>query len=133
MLLQLLTFSTPGKEFRLESRNEALCALGKLAGQVFRYIFSGAGFKFLHLLTCRKALKSFMVTTAPLTNNHLLQKIHARLHVLPLHQNHIYTDLPPLPLWTSFSELFKVLFSWAINLILSRIKLNSQLSHSAFF
>ena len=28
-LLQLLTFNTPWREFRVESRNEALCALGK--------------------------------------------------------------------------------------------------------
>ena len=33
------------------------------------------------------------------------KKIHAWLHVLPLHQNHLYTDRPPLPLWSSFSEL----------------------------
>ena len=36
MLLKLLTSNNPLKELRVESRNEALCALGKLAGQVFR-------------------------------------------------------------------------------------------------
>ena len=35
-LLQLPTFSTPWKELRVESRSKALCALEKLAGQVFR-------------------------------------------------------------------------------------------------
>ena len=34
----------PLKKFRVESRNEALCASGKLAGQVFRKIFSRADF-----------------------------------------------------------------------------------------
>ena len=55
----------PRKGVQGGEQNEALCVLGKLAGQVFRYIFSGADFKFLYLLTCRKALKSFMVTSAP--------------------------------------------------------------------
>ena len=36
VLLQLLTFNTLWKEFRVESRNEALGATGKLTGQVFR-------------------------------------------------------------------------------------------------
>ena len=36
VLLKLLTSNNPLKEFRVESRNEALCALGKLTGQVFR-------------------------------------------------------------------------------------------------
>ena len=35
-LLQLLTFNTPWKELRVESRNEALCALGKMAERAFR-------------------------------------------------------------------------------------------------
>ena len=33
--LQLLTLNNPLKELRVEIRSEALCALGKLAGQVF--------------------------------------------------------------------------------------------------
>ena len=36
VLLQLLTSTTSWKEFRVEIRNEALCAWGKLAEQVFR-------------------------------------------------------------------------------------------------
>ena len=34
----------PLKKFRLENRNEVLCAPGKLAGQVFRKLFSRADF-----------------------------------------------------------------------------------------
>ena len=42
MLLQLLTFHTPWRGFRVES--DALCAPGKLVEQVFRQIFSGTDF-----------------------------------------------------------------------------------------
>ena len=38
VLLQLLTFNTPWKEFRVKSRNEAVCAPGKLVGQVFQQL-----------------------------------------------------------------------------------------------
>ena len=34
VLLQLLTFNTPGREFRME--NKVFCASGKLVEQVFR-------------------------------------------------------------------------------------------------
>ena len=34
--LQLLTLNSPFKELRVEIRRQALCALGKLAKQVFR-------------------------------------------------------------------------------------------------
>ena len=34
--LKLLTFNTPWKEFKIEIRNEALCALEKLAEETFR-------------------------------------------------------------------------------------------------
>ena len=40
MLLQLLTFNTPLKGVQVESRNEALCALGKTGRtglQIVRY------------------------------------------------------------------------------------------------
>ena len=46
MLPQLLAFNTSWKEFRVESRNEALGAQGKIAKtdlQIFRY-FSGDDF-----------------------------------------------------------------------------------------
>ena len=62
-----LTFNTPWKEFRMEIRNEAFCALGKtgrtgLQIDTFRRRFFEP--KFLHLLISRKALKWLMVTSA---------------------------------------------------------------------
>ena len=51
---------------------------------------------------------------------------------IPLHQNHIYADLPP----TSLEQFFTVIWeavSQDIVLILPQIKLNSKLSHRAFF
>ena len=69
MLLQLLTFDTPWKEFRVEGRNEALCALGKTGKtglQIVRYFQEPILWAhFLYLLLSRKALKSFMVMSAP--------------------------------------------------------------------
>jgi len=46
MLLQLLNFNTPRKEFREENKNEALCAQGKnwQNRSSDSYIFSGANF-----------------------------------------------------------------------------------------
>ena len=38
VLRQLLIFNTSWKEFRVESRNEAFCALEKVAGKVFRQL-----------------------------------------------------------------------------------------------
>ena len=35
-LALIMTLNTPWKELRVETRSEALCALGKLAEQVFR-------------------------------------------------------------------------------------------------
>ena len=68
-LRQLLTFTTPWKELRVESRNEALCALGKTGRtglQIVRYFQEPILWaQFLNLLISRKALKSFMVTSAP--------------------------------------------------------------------
>ena len=40
VLLKLLTSNNPLKEFRVESRKEALRALGELAGQVLRVRYS---------------------------------------------------------------------------------------------
>ena len=58
------------KEFRVEIRNEALCALGKNGRtglQIVRYFFRRRFYKpkFLRLLICRKALKSLTETSAP--------------------------------------------------------------------
>ena len=44
-----------------------------------------------------------------MTQSNLVQKIRAWLHALSLPPNHLYTDLSPLPLWSSFSELSEML------------------------
>ena len=106
----------PMKEFRVEIRNRALCTQGKtgrIGSQIVRHFQEPIlWIQFLYLLISRKPLKSFMVVTASLdyqklheTSRNILEKICAWLHVLSLHQNHLYTDLSPLPLWSSFSEL----------------------------
>ena len=68
-LLWPLTFNTPWKEFGVERRNEALCALGKTGRtglQIFTYFRETILWApFMYLLTSRKALKSFMVISAP--------------------------------------------------------------------
>ena len=61
MLLQLLNFDTPRREFTVG--NEALCAPGRLVDQAFRRMFSGTDF--MHLLIGRKALNPIMMTSAP--------------------------------------------------------------------
>ena len=70
VLLQLLTFNTPWKEFRVESRNEALCAQGKAGRtglQMVRYFQEPIlRAQFWYLLICRKAVKSFMAMTVHL-------------------------------------------------------------------
>ena len=72
-----------------------------------------------------------------MTCSNLLQKICAWLHLLPLHQKHIYTDLPPPPA-SSLEQFLRAIWqlpavSRTIVLILPPIKLNSQLSRCAFF
>ena len=66
-LLQLLTFNTLWKEFRVESRNEVFCTLGKTGRTSFQVVRYSQDLilwaQFLYLLIPRKALKSFMVTT----------------------------------------------------------------------
>lgn len=54
-----------------------------------------------------------MVTTALRDQQKPSGKVCATLHVLPLHQNHTYTDFPPpqppLPLWSNLPELSEAL------------------------
>lgn len=63
----------------------------------------------LYALASRKARESFVVTTVPPeqklheTSRNFLPEKHMR--ALPRNQNHTETDLPPLPLRSSFSEL----------------------------
>ena len=65
-LRQLLTFNTPGREFREE--NEALCSreTGGTGLQIVRYFQELVSrSQFLHLLMSRKALNPFLMTSAP--------------------------------------------------------------------
>ena len=66
--LQLPTFNTPWKEFRVEIRNEALWILGKTGRpglQIVRYFQKKILWvQFLYLLISRRAVTSFMVKTA---------------------------------------------------------------------
>ena len=59
------------------------------------------------------------------------KKIWAWLHVFPLYQNHIYTDLA-LCLLEVVSQTYPKSVSWVIVLILPQIKLNLQLAPCAF-
>ena len=97
--------NTLWKEFRMEIRNEALCALGKTSRtglQILRYFQEVILWAwFLHLLIPRKVLKCFMVSLLLMTSSNLhgnsrilLQKKCASLHILLFHPNHIYTDFP---------------------------------------
>lgn len=63
--LQLLTFNTSGKEFSVEIRNAALCALGRTGRTSLQIEQKILRAHFLPLLISTKALKSFMVTSAP--------------------------------------------------------------------
>ena len=67
VLFQLLTSNILWKAFRVESRNEALCAQGKTSRvslQLVRYFHELILWaKFLFLFISRKTLKSFMLTT----------------------------------------------------------------------
>ena len=60
------------------------------------------------------------------------KKTQARLRILPLHQNHIRTDLPPY-FFGEVSQNYLKCCLLAIVLILPQIKLNSHLSWCAFF
>ena len=65
--LQLLTFNTPWKEFKVKNQQWGRRSVlwKNLAEQTFRYIFLGKNFyepKFVHLLISRKALNPLTVT-----------------------------------------------------------------------
>ena len=71
--------------------------------------------QFLHLFICRKALKSFMVMSAPCDCSNLietsrkLQKICASLQVFPFTKVTCIYWLSPIPLWNSFLVLSEML------------------------
>ena len=109
MLLQLCVFNTPDRSsgWRAEmcwGRNWQ----NRSSDRYFQEPILWA--QFLYLLVSRKALKilngdncsSWLRAT-------LFKKIRAWLHALSLPPNHLYSDLSPLPLWSSFSELSEML------------------------
>ena len=130
VLLQLLTFNTPSKEFRVESRNEALCALGKTGRtglQMVRY--------FQELSSCfssylRKALKSFMEMTALCESQKTCKKYVLDCTYSSTKIRTVLTSPHPPPLWSRTSQNA---VSWFIVLILIQIKFNSKFSHCALF
>ena len=91
--------------------------------------------QFLHRLVsrkARKAQKSFLVMSASHDRKRQPSiKCVLGCMYLHFHQNHIFTDLSPY----LFGEVFQSFWnaaSWAMVLILSQIKFNSQLSYCAF-
>ena len=131
--LQLLTFNTPWKEFRVESRNGALCALGKLAGQVFR----GLGIFRSQIYEPISHISSYLEKqwNPPwwplllMTSHEPADDPHPSSH--PHHHNHILTSLPP----TSLEQFLRAIWgavSLTIVIILPQIKFNPQFSHCAF-
>ena len=101
----------PWREDMEESRNEASLLWEQLVGQVVSLLDALRSWLhepiFLYRLLHRKAQTSCMVTTVSHdvqklqeTCRKFLEKIRAWLHKFPLHQNHIYPDLAPLPLWS---------------------------------
>ena len=74
-LLPLLAFNTSWKEFRVETRSEAFCVLGKTGRtdlQTVRYFQRKILWvEFLHLLLSRKALKPFTWCLLLMTSSNL--------------------------------------------------------------
>lgn len=142
-LPQLLTLSTPWKELRVEIRSKTLCALGKTGRtglQIVGY-FQGKILwaQFLHLLISRKALKSFLVISAPMASSNLHETSSNLLWnacltaCTPLHPSHLFADLSPYFFGASFSELSEMLPPGRPTaLILPQEKLNLQLSFCVF-
>ena len=126
MLLQLLIFNTLWKEFRVESRSRHFVfgtKTGRTSLQVVGYFLELILWaSFLYLLISRKALTFFTVITVSCDQQKLQKNsniyiyicvcvcvcVCAWIHLFPFYQNHIYTDLHPLLLWNSFSELPEV-------------------------
>ena len=124
--LQLLTLHTPWKELRVETRRGVLCALGKLGAQVFGWLEIFRRFdepNACNSFYLEKHLNpSWWCPRLMISSNHH-KSVSRLLHNgsqcvlecmdLPLHQNHIDTDLPPASLerflrglWNAASWVF---------------------------
>ena len=141
-LLQLLTFNTSWKEFRVENRNEALCALGKTGRtglQIIRYFQELILWaQFLYLFISKKCTKILRGEVCSLWLAVTFVKLAKPAKNMCLNctpsspKSHICWLIFPPPLWSSFSE-HQDAVSWTTSLILPQIKLNSQFSCFAFF
>ena len=109
VLLQLLTFRTPWKEFRVENRNEALCALGKTGRtglQIIRYFQELILWaQFLYLFISKKCTKILHGEVCSLWLAVTFVKLAetCKKYVLELYSfftkiTHVLTDLPPTSL-----------------------------------
>ena len=105
VLFQLLTSNILWKAFRVESRNEALCAQGKTSRvslQLVRYFHELILWaQFLFLFISRKHRNPscwwlFLITSKSFTRlAETFGIICTWLYAFPLHQNHKYTDFLP--------------------------------------
>ena len=108
MLLQLLIFNKPWKEFRMEGRNEALCPLGKIGRtglqiDIFMNWFYESIFLKSHIQKNNKILHDCSSWTAEIWKNKCL------IACTPSSPNsHICWHFP-VPLWSSFLELSEML------------------------
>ena len=118
VLLQLLTFNTPWKESRVESRNEAFCAWGKtgrtgLQIDIFKEPILWAQFLYLLISKITKILHvddcSLWLAESFIRLTETFWQIHTWCHVVPLHQNYIYTALHTTRLFGAVSQLSEVL------------------------
>ena len=131
VLLQLLTFNTPGGEFRVES--EALCAPGKLtnrsSGRYFQEWFHDPNLCISSYLENHYFLswwhQLLMTSRKPFTKKVL------NCTELPLHQNLIGWTSPTPFLGQTLRAIWGATVSRAAVLILPQMKLNCQLSHCA--
>ena len=96
------------------TRSEALCALGKLAQQVFRWLdvfqVKILGAQFLHLLVSRKVLKSLMAMPSLPDEHQSSAKGVLGCMYHPLHQNRICAHLPPYFFRENFHSYWKCYF-----------------------
>ena len=140
VLLQLLTFNAPWNKFRVDSKNEALCALGKTNrtdSQIVSYFRS-------QLYEPNSCISPYIKSTKILQGDNsswwlpetfckkkkknLLDCMYS-----PFTKIITYVLTWPITSWSSFSELPGVLSPGCCSPILPQIKLNSQFSHCLFF
>ena len=142
MLLQLLTFHHPWKEFRVESRNKHSVDVGKtgrtgLQIDVFRsWFYEPNSCTSLYLEKHWNPLwwQLFLLISKSLTK--LLETVWKNICLIvcipPSSKSHLHWPFPPGSLGQFLRDIWSAV-SWAAVLILPQIKLNSQLSHCAFF